>query len=246
MDIFDKAKKAMKNAVYFFIPMQFLRNLAEKIKADSSFSHIEYPPDLDYENRQVLIGVLRNKAQLDTALRDNFYHIPCYLMENEKFPIKYVAIYQSKSLFGKNAGIRYYGEIDSVTPVIRKDIKEIPSDKNEYYYYVKIKSWKRLDKTIKAKEAGFLKETTTYYQLLHALELPELLLRSKSEVDTYFKIKAAVKLKEKAESIQIGNCVLKFMKNRIAVFRQDEVYFTETYDGFGKKPLNFIKKISDD
>ena len=83
---------------------------------DSAFERATLPRGIeeklmkvDWENRDVLVGSLRSKAQLDVALRHNFYHIPASQFPESAFPIHYVAIYQSKNFFGPEAGIRYYG-----------------------------------------------------------------------------------------------------------------------------------------
>ena len=47
-------------------------------------------------------------------------------MPDDRLPIHYVALYQTKNKFGSDAGIRYYGEVLRTTIVRRKNLKEVP------------------------------------------------------------------------------------------------------------------------
>ena len=111
--------------------------------------------DSEYGDRCVLVGVLRNPKQFELSIRKKFYHIPINQVNECSFPVKYIALYQSKRFFGKNSGIRYVGEVESCTTVKRSKILEIPKDSDEKYLYFKIKKWVLLDKKIKAKEMEF-------------------------------------------------------------------------------------------
>ena len=80
----------------------------------------------DFYKRDVLIGPLRNREQLQVCLDKNFYHIPMVNLPVRPEEIKNVALYQSRNFFGKNAGIRYYARVKSFEIVERTNITEIP------------------------------------------------------------------------------------------------------------------------
>lgn len=80
----------------------------------------------DWKRRDVLVGSLRNKGQLETCIKHKFYHVSAARFSESDLPIHYVAIYQSINFFGKDAGIRYYGEVIRCSLVKRREIQEIP------------------------------------------------------------------------------------------------------------------------
>ena len=119
---------------------------------DSAFERATLPrgiedklAKIDWNQRDVLVGALRNRAQLDTCLKYKFYHIPASKIRDADLPIHYVAIYQSINIFGREAGIRYYGEVTKTSAVKRRDIREIPKNSDEAYYRFEIKEWKELN-----------------------------------------------------------------------------------------------------
>ncbi len=149
-------------------------------------------PLLEWSERNVLVGVLRNAAQLTVCLKHNFYHIPEKYISERNLPIKYIAIYQSKNFFGSDSGVRYYGEVESFKRVKRNTIHEIPKDSDEYYYIFYIKQWNTLPDAIKAKELGFVRIFTNYELMLNSREVPELMLSNKKEHELYNCIKKAI------------------------------------------------------
>ena len=166
---------------------------------DSAFERTTLPRGIeaklakvDWSIRDVLLGTLRSQEQLEVCLKYNFYHIPASKLKDSDFPIRYVAIYQSKSLFGANAGIRYYGEVTKCIPLQRSKIQEIPSKKTELYYRFEIKEWKQLARPIVAKEMGFIRYFTNLFLLEHSTEIPELWIKTEEEYRFYSELKRAV------------------------------------------------------
>ena len=115
---------------------------------------------VDWSERDVLIGTLSKRQQLDACLKYRFYHIPAEQLKDSDFPVRYIALYQSKALFGSEAGVRYYGEVTKCIPLSRGEITEIkprPGTETKRYYRFEVKEWKRLSKPIVAKEMGFVR-----------------------------------------------------------------------------------------
>ena len=50
----------------------------------------------DFKNRDVLVGLVRNKNQFDRLMKMKFYHIPMSQLGGCDMPIKYIAIYNNK------------------------------------------------------------------------------------------------------------------------------------------------------
>ncbi len=97
---------------------------------------------VDWSVCDVLIGTLRNKMQLNACLQHCFYHIPPDKLKDSEFPVRYVAIYQSKALFDADSGIQYYGEVTKCIPVCRDEITEIKAlvgTETDWYYRLEIR-----------------------------------------------------------------------------------------------------------
>ena len=130
----------------------------------------------------VLIGTVKHKKQFYTAINNNFYHIPSFMVEDHPIPIQYVALYQSINIWGSESGIYYYGKVDSVQKVKRRDIKELPSNSDEEYYVFNIKSWKKLIRPIRITENSvYVCEFTSLFLLTHSSYTYQLFLDSKQE-----------------------------------------------------------------
>ena len=137
---------------------------------------------VDWNQREVLIGTVHSSEQMEICLAHNFYYLPASLRIEEHFPIREVAIYQSKNLFGREAGIEWVGEVISLEKVRRREIREKPRDSDSLYYRLNVKEWKRLDRKIEAKEYGIqLISFTNGFLLRHSTQVPELFLKTEEE-----------------------------------------------------------------
>ena len=147
----------------------------------------------DWSVRDVLVGDLRSSEQLEKCLENNFYYVPVASISDSSLPIRYVAIYQSKKLFGTRAGIQYYGEVKKCLQVLRCEIKEIPRDSDELYYRLEIRNWLNLPKVITAKEIRQFRFFTSLFLLEHCSEVDELLMRSEEQYRLYMELKRVAK-----------------------------------------------------
>lgn len=143
-----------------------------------------------YKNRNVLVGTLKNKEQLEINLENKFYHTKCTnvnLMERE---VKYVAIAQSKKLFGEDAGVLYYGKVESIELIKRRYIKEIPSDSEEMYLRFNIEEWIKLTNKIEVQGYQVRKIMyTTEYLLKNASNVGDLCIKERNEFRKWLEFK---------------------------------------------------------
>lgn len=169
----------------------------------------EYPPfeeavcnvsRKEFNRRDVMVAVAKTKSQFKINLKERFYYIPARFVENSE-DISYVALYQSKTLFGSEAGIKYFGEIQKVSLLPRHKISEISKNSDEPYYRFDVKGWQSLENPIKPKDFAEVCMFTNMFLLKNAKQLPELysgsfteyiLSKAKDEVnfkmaDAYFK-----------------------------------------------------------
>ena len=181
---------------------------------------------IDWSIRDVMVGALSHVEQLECCKQHLFYHIPVSRLDEKVFPIRYVALYQSKRLFGRNAGIRLYGEVTKCMLVKRSDIYEIPKISDELYYRFEVKEWKILSRPIMPKEAGFgVRLLTNMFLLQHSLEVPELLISSEVEYRLYSELKRL--MNHMSINDEEENFGFKF-NGKLIVFEDGEI---KIYDG---------------
>lgn len=114
---------------------------------------------VDWKVKDMLVGALRSKKQLEISLSNKFYHVPAKYVSEDDLPVRYVALYQSDNIFKKESGIRYYGTVVKTYVCKRKDIP-IPmtrDNSDELYYRFDIKSWEQLPVAIKVREEGVIR-----------------------------------------------------------------------------------------
>lgn len=199
---------------------------------------------VDWSARDVLIGTLRNSAQLDVCLRHRFYYIPAERLTESDFPIHYVAIYQSRNLFGDEAGIRFFGEVTKCIPVRRAEIREFPcrpGTEDKLYYRFEIGQWKRRSRPIVSKEAGFVRSFTNLFLIEHSAELPELWIRSEEEYRLYCELKravrdAAISGEEGAPGFRFGSFSLLFDDRSIYLVKGSRMLARYAVADFSNRP----------
>ena len=206
---------------------------------------------VDWSVRDVLIGTLSKKEQLDVCLNHRFYHVPTSRIKESDFPIRYIAIYQSKTLFGADAGIQYYGEVTKCIPVRRCDIKESPSTKTDPYYRLEVKEWKKLSKPIAAKERAYTTSFTNLFLLEHSAEMPELWLRSEEEYRLYTELKRAINDttindEENNLGFTFGDFLVTFDDGKIAISKGANILAQHEIADFSRSPNAVFRLIQKD
>ena len=209
---------------------------------------LEKIEDPSFFECDTLIGALRAPRQFGVCLKRKFYHIPAKYIEEYAIP-KYVAIYQSERLFGKElAGVKYYGEVKKCVPLKRNRIRELPSTSNELYYKFKVKKWQRLENPISAKEIGFVRLFTSFSLLQNSSEIPELTLLDKNDFLLYHLIKQANdELKNDFEKAFVGFEFLNFQifvsADNIYLCKDENVLEKYKTSSFFYTPSLFLEKI---
>lgn len=215
---------------------------------DSAFERATLPRGIedklaktDWTKRDVLVGALRNKGQLETCLTHKFYHIPAARIAESELPIHYVAIYQSKYLFNNEAGIRYYGEVTRCSLVKRREIKEIPKNSDELYYRLEIKEWKEMNVPLAAKEVRDFPFFTNMFLLQHCSEVPDLRIKTAEEYRLYTELKrlsqdATLNDEENVNGFQYNEKTIMLENGKIQVVDDGQVVEQITVDTFARRP----------
>ena len=201
---------------------------------------------VDWSVKDVLIGDLRNKTQLNICLQHKFYHIPAKRIKDTELPIHYIAIYQSSNLFGAGSGIRYYGEVVKTQLVQRNTIKEIPSGKTELYYRFEVKGWKQLPVPIKTKEK--YTRYTNLFLLEHSSEVPELMISSEEEFRLYHELKrlagdAQINDESVNLSFKYDGALIAFEDGYIVIYSNERIVDRYSITNFSKYPNSVFGKI---
>ncbi len=149
---------------------------------------------VDWNRREVLVGTVRSREQLDICLAGRFYYVPARLVQKDRLPILRIALYQPKNIFGANgSGVLYHGDVLSTERVKRSEIVEIPRDSDEPYYRFDVREWKKLDRRIETREIGIRQIAyTNDFLLKHSLQVPELFLQTEEEYRFLTELKRVV------------------------------------------------------
>ncbi len=194
--------------------------------------------DIVWIKDEVLVGTLRNREQINIILKNNFYHIPEVMIPEDKRDISYVAIYQSKNLFGKDAGIRYFGKVISSKRVKRKDITEIPSKSEEMYIRYTIDKWCNLGKVISPGRGGTVVAFTNLYMLLRADITDELYFHSEDEYKLYRSIKTSLEKDYDKVATTFNGHVIAIYSGNITVYRDKRQVYNILVRDYIKNPVS--------
>ena len=195
----------------------------------------------------VLVGALRRPSQLDICLIHGFYHVPVRQIPEDRPPVDYVAIYQSRSLFQEDCGIRFYGKVKCCTVVRRWQISEIPKASEELYYRFEIDQWKQLEKSIQVREVPFTHMFTNVFLLTHGEETPQLFLNTPAEYRYYQSIKHALLRKDGLVFAHPGGNVwlkngllqVRYRGRKLAAFRAED--FSSTPGSVFRQLMDVLK-----
>lgn len=226
-----------------FLPSstKLMEEFLDELINESSYSTFErsleqignddYLRDEYFNNRNVLIGPVKDEKQFDIVMKHNFYHVPKKSVDFVKNNVEYVALSQPINKFKNEAGISYYGKVVEIKEVERRKISELPKDSNEVYYYIKIEKWIKL--TNKIEVMGYAVRRCLYsseYLLKNSTMIAELLIKSKEEYRVWCELK---RFGEKAVLNEDDNKVMHMEcsngklivcnSNQISVYSNDKI-----------------------
>jgi len=233
---------------------------------DSAFERMSLPKgieeklqNVDWNRKDVMLGLLRDQHQLDVCLQNRFYYVPVRFLHDWNLPIRYVALVQAHYIFGKDAQIAYFGEIKKIQRVKRKEILEIPcrpgTEENEYYR-IDILQWHKLARPIQVKERGITFVTyTNEFLLRHAETTAELFLRSPEEYRFLTELKRFVNYSSiinednRPMGFAFGEHKVLFQDSKISLIGKGRVISQTDVQSFIKHPnaefRNMIKAIKE-
>lgn len=196
-----------------------------------------------FNNRNVLLGVFRNITQFDICLLHNFYYIPYELVEGTEEKLRYIALYQSKNLFGYDAGVKYYGKISSYEIIPREEIEEVFSENEGLYCRFAVDEWIELENIIYPREIGFIREFTTMFLLKNSREVPQLFIETMREFELYNAVSLAVEYRQK---ITFGNLSMFTRKGFLLIFNGSRLTHFYPEKEFRIRPGATVKNMIKD
>lgn len=202
---------------------------------------------VDWKKRDVLVGSLSSQEQLSAVLKEKYYYVPVSSMPIEKKHVSYVALYQSYRLYGKKAGILYYGEIVGSNIRKRKDINAYPgrTKPDELCYYYEIDEWKTLDARIEYEEEWVYRPRYTNLFLLKNCCKTFELFNIWSEED----YRLVSELRRIQKNIKVADIQDKsrelFVKYNDTISVYNDKYYIRVFFGKEEKYRELTKKFSE-
>ncbi len=196
--------------------------------ADSAFARASLPRGsyekllkVDWDQRDVLVIAVKDEEELNLFLKDKSCKVKLNELNVQNFPLRYVALYQSKKSFGLSSGIYLVGEVQYITPFqVQSDALATSMD-DSASIEIRVSRWKTLDQPIHAKEIGFHHFMTNEFLLSHALAVPQLLIRSEAEYKLFAELSRAV---DKWQIDPVGDNI-RFRLDDIVIFIEDGFIF---------------------
>lgn len=209
--------------------------------SDSAFERATLPAGIedkirtvDWNKRDVLIGLVADKAHLDLFLNSRLYWTRRF--DKSNLPIRYVALYE------KEFGIRYFGELVSWR---QEDRSKLPG-KSKYgmdkYHVFEVLQWTELADTIKVEETGPNPIAYTNYFLLSTSKTySELRLRSEADYRFFIELKRRTDAKileqnDNAIAFESGDTRVLLNDDQIHVIRDGIIVGSSTVAEFVKRP----------
>lgn len=161
--------------------------------------------------KNVLVGSLREVAQLESALRSHYYHLPLENISDHTIltQIEYVALYQSKGKFAGTGetGIHWYGKVSDWKVVRRGEIKERPARKgteDKLYVKLSIEKWIKREEPIISGGLGIYRLLyTSKYIFDRAKEIAELKLETEEQLSEWRELRRKGTVKVELDHPQV-------------------------------------------
>lgn len=237
-----------------------VENLLDELvsdSADSAFERATLPLGIesrlarvDWSRRDVLVGHVRSRSHLDKFLNDRVYFIEASSIKEDAFPIRYVALYQSKSVFGSNAKLKYYGEVSKTEIVTGFDINLDGEDAYKVFYRFNIVRWDVLSRPIEPRELAQQVMYTNLFLLQHCSQIPELYLKTEEEYRLYYELRRRTETTDincsgVASQIKVGKYLICFDNGNILLNFEGNTEPHCSITEFIKNPNHQFRRLFD-
>lgn len=189
---------------------------------------------VDWEKRDVLIGLVPDNKHLNLFLKNNLFYTRKF--DKDNLPIRYVALYE------KGQGIQYYGEVISWRFVKSNTLPGMSERNKEYCNVFEVLKWEKLPEMISMEETGPNPIAyTNFFLLSTSKKYSELRLKSEAEYRLFMELRRRAEARIIDEdnnftTFESGDSKLLFDDTDITVIRAGEVVGSSTIAEFNTKP----------
>ena len=113
---------------------------------------------IEWSHQYGLMGIIRHKEQLDYIFKNRIYHIPHTKFRGARLRADFILLFQSKTKFGKDAGVRYWAKVKSFHVTTRSEIDPEPTwptRRTGLYAWFKLDNVQKLPKPFPPDEKGY-------------------------------------------------------------------------------------------
>lgn len=209
--------------------------------SESAFERATLPAGIEdrirtvnWKKRDVLIGLVPDKAHLELFLNSKLYWTRRF--DRNNLPIHYIALYE------KGFGIRYFGELVSWRQEKRSNLPGYSKHGDDKNHVFEVLKWTKLQKTIKVEETGPNPIAYTNYFLLSTSNTySELRLRSEADYRFFIELKrrADARILEPEDDAMVfesGDVRVLMTADQIHVIKDGIIAGSSTIAEFVKKP----------
>lgn len=195
---------------------------------------------VDWEKRDVLIGLVSNDADLKMFRDNNMYFTTRF--DKDNLPIRYVALYE------KGSGIQYYGEVVSWHKVKRSKLPRAGKRRNETCHVFDVLKWIPLTEKITMEETGPNPIAyTNYFLLTTSKKYSELRLRSEAEYRLFRELRRRTEAKilddNNFPTFESGDSTIVCNNTDISVIKNGTIVGGSTVIEFNRKPTKTFRVI---
>lgn len=200
---------------------------------------------IDWKEKDVLVGKVSDTAQLKDIIGNKEYFLECDKIDDNSFPINYIALYQSGSVFKEKSGIYLYGEVARC-----EKIQNYSWTEKALYKFI-IKDWNKLQRSIEIKEYAENVMFTNMFLLQHSFNVSDLRIDSEEEYRVYYEIKRLVNNETLNEidadrGFKYGDFIIDYENGDIRISNKRKILKTYSAKLFNKRPNYCFREIKKD
>lgn len=236
-----------------FLPSatSLVTSLLEELVSDSpesAFERASLPAgieerlkNVEWEKREVLIGLVQDQGERELFLKNNMYFTRKF--DTANLPIRYVALYE------KGIGISWYGEVIGWRKAPRRTLPGRSSFDKEQYHVFEVLKWQLLKEPISISEYGPNPIAyTNFFLLSNSTTYSELLLRNEADYRFFTELKrrtdkAIIDGSDESTVFEFGESKVLFGNTSIYVYIDDKPVIVDTIKEFSRHPNATFRRL---
>ena len=196
---------------------------------------------VDWEKREVLIGLVSDETHRNWFLNNKMYFTRKF--DRENLPIRYVALYE------KGKGIGWYGEVNGWRKALRNTLPGRSRYGKERYNVFDILEWHTLTKPITISEYGPNPIAyTNFFLLSNSSTYSELLLKNEADYRFFSELKrrtdeAIIEGTDEVTAFEFGESKILFSNTNIYAYSGDKPVEMCTVKEFSRHPNAMFRRL---